>query len=269
MTTFTNGVHDIDNDTYHSNKALSRSALWKFKKTPYHYWSEYINKSYTPLDMTPSLILGDLVHTLALEPLEASKRYAVAPNVDKRYKEGKAMWKEFVEQAGDRQVVTVDQNEAAKEMAATLLADDIFPELVEGAQIEKSIFFTHEATGLQCKVRPDAWVGSVITDLKTTADATYRSFQHSALKYGYFLQAGMMHQALKSLNIELDQFVFACVENTEPYAVATFILDDEAIDYGVSMFNDLMFRMAACIETNTWEAYGLQSLSVPAYALGE
>lgn len=269
MNKIPDGVHDIDNDTYHSNSAISRSALWKYRVSPHHYWYEYKHKPYEPKPMTPALLVGELVHTMALEPHEVKTRYALAPNVDKRYKEGKAKWAEFQETVGTSTIVTCDQYDAAKEMADWLMRDDIFPKLVEGALIEKSIFFTHEPTGLQCKVRPDAWCGNIVTDLKTTADARYRNFQQSAFKYGYFLQAGMIHQALKSLDIEMEQFVFACVENSEPFGVATFILDDEAIDYGVSMFNDLMFKIAKSIETDTWDGYGLQTLSVPPYAFSE
>ncbi|MDQ8040096.1 MAG: hypothetical protein REH83_06790, partial [Rickettsiella sp.] len=36
------GIYDISNEAYHQGPGISRSALMKFKRSPYHYWYEYI-----------------------------------------------------------------------------------------------------------------------------------------------------------------------------------------------------------------------------------
>ena len=219
---FENGVHDISNDDYHSSSGISRSALWKFKRSPLHYWDSYLNPDRLPSEDTPALIMGNLIHTVVLEPDLFEKRYIVAPEINRRTKLGKQEWDDFLNAAGDRTVITQEQNDKAFEIAARCVSNAYFRSLIQGTEIERSIYFTHPATGIQCKVRPDSWINAVVTDLKTTADASYKGFQSSAVKYGYFLQAGMINYALKSIGITLEAFAFAVVETAEPYLTEAF-----------------------------------------------
>lgn len=260
------GIHTISNEVYHSSMGVSRSALWKLRKSPYHYWYEYLNPLFQKPNPTPSMIMGELVHCLALEPDEFCNRYAVAPELNKRTKEGKEKWIEFESANAHKTIVTNDVYLNAEIMSKNLKENDMFASLVDGADIEKSIYFIHQKTAITCKVRPDIWTGSLVTDLKTTADASYRGFQSSAYKYGYFLQAGMIHEALNSLGQRLEKFAFACVENKEPFATALYVLDEEAIDYGVQLFDKLMAKLNDCLLSGEWPCYEMQTLCVPNYA---
>jgi len=258
-------VFDWSNEQYHAHAAVSRSMLQELKKSPYHYYYKYLSGLYEQEELTPSLIIGDCVHTCFLEPEKANDRYIQAPDINKRTKAGKEEWAAFEEEHKDKIIMTEHQMDETSKMVASLINNEYAVGLVENAQIEKSILFAHE-TGIQCKVRPDAWRGELVVDLKTTADASYRAFQNSAYKFGYYLQAGMINQALKSLDIEMQRFVFVCVENKEPYATAVYILDRDAIEYGVAQFDDLMGRLAKHVETNSWPAYDVQVLHLPNYA---
>jgi exodeoxyribonuclease VIII len=265
---YDDGVFEITNDEYHSSAGLSRSALMKFRKSPYHYWYQYLSGEASHVEPTPALVFGELVHTLALEPHEADNRFVMAPSVDRRTKQGKLVWQAFmgsVESQG-LQIVKEEDLVLAKKMAGRVRDNTLVDSMLEDASVEFSIYFTHATTGIQCKVRPDIWNGGIVADLKTTADASYRAFQSSAYKYGYFLQAGMMQEALYSIGIDLEKFIFIPVEKEEPHAVGLYILDDEAISYGVKLFDDLMERVARCQEKNNWESYGIQNLCVPGYA---
>lgn len=263
---YPDGVHIISNDEYHSSEGLSRSGLWQFKKSPHHYWSEYLSGTREQTPPTPSMVIGELVHCMSLEPEQLVERYAVAPEINKRTKEGKAQWDEFEQSVVERVVITQQQYDVAQEMSINLRKNDTFNLLVDDALIEKSIYFTHESTGLQCKVRPDVWQSNIVADLKTTADASYRAFQLSAYKFGYFLQAGMIKEALRSVGENLEKFVIVCVENQKPYATALYILDDAAVEYGVNLFNTLMDKFKACHDKNEWPGYGFQTLCLTSYA---
>ena len=258
-----NGVHDITNEEYHSSEGVSRSSLMNLKKSAYHYKYAKDNPSFT---MSPAMVLGDALHTAVLEPEEYLNRYCIAPAVNKRTKAGKELYAEFLETVGTKAVLTEEQHIQACDMRDSLLRNEYVEPLLRHSHVERSIYFTHPPTGLQCKARPDAWDNETVIDVKTTADASYRGFQTSAYKFGYFLQAGMLSEALKSLGIEMKKFVFMCVENKAPYASAIYLLDEEAIEYGVAQFNELMNKLNEHLTTNSWPAYDVQVLHLPNYA---
>lgn len=283
------GVYNISNDDYHSSAGLSRSALWKFNQSPSHYWNEYLNPNKKPRCPTPAMMLGELVHVLTLEPHKFDKEFITKPKpiavpkvgllkdlgreeYDKQKTKAEAIkvaneleLKEFEEKSQGLNVIDENALELAVKMEESVRASDLFKPIMEGAKIEQSIYFKHELTGLTCKVRPDIWNGSLVADLKTTADASPKAFQHSALKFGYYLQAGMIYEALKSQGITMDKFVFLALEKSEPYCLATYVLDNEAIDYGVRLFEDLIIKFKEQLDQDRWPAYGLNVLSVPSW----
>jgi hypothetical protein len=261
-----NGVHDIENFIYHSSEGVSRSGLWEFKKSPFHYHYKYLNPNYVRPEPTPAMIFGELVHTTILEPNEFETRYAIKPNLDRRTKEGKSFYEFFMNTLGKKTAISEDDHKKSLKMA---WAFDLTPhakDLIDGLDMERSIYWTHETTGIQCKVRPDAWKNGLVIDLKTSADAGFRGFQSSAHKYGYYLQAAMIHEALRSLNITMENFVFIVMEKEEPFATGIYTLDNEALQKGIEQFNELMISFAKCKESDNWPGYGIQNLTWPTYA---
>ncbi len=263
---FTDGLWEISNATYHESSAISRSALMHFKKSPYHFWHEYRNPEWEPKEPTEAMVFGEMVHILTLEPHLFDDFFIPKPDISRQSKAGKLAYSEFLVAAGTRSIVKPEDIEKAQQMALACRNNDLVASIMEDASFEQSIFFTHKSTGIQVKCRPDIWNGTLVGDLKTTADASFRAFQSSAFKYGYFLQAGMIHQGLESLGLSLEKFVFIAPEKEKPHAIGLFDLDSEAIDYGVNMFNQLMERLAECERTMTWESYKLQNLCLPKYA---
>ena len=63
----------------------------------------------------------------------------------------------------------------------------------------------------------------------------------------------------------MEKFAFIVVEKVAPYATAIYILTDEALDYGVNQFNDLMRRVAECHRHNIWPSYGIMDCNLPNY----
>ena len=260
------GVFNYPNEKYHSSDGISRSKLWKFKNLPYRFWYECLSGQYVEPADKESFVLGDLVHTLVLEPEKAAERYTASPDFDRRTKQGKIDYLEFLEKSEGKTVVKPDLLNQATQMAKAVMLNSTVGELFFGARMEQSIYWEHEPTGILCKARPDAWRRNIVLDLKTTQDAGYRSFQSSAYKYGYFLQAAMIYEALKSVGEPFEKFIFICVEKTAPYPLGIYMLDDEALQFGLEMFHSLMSRLAECYEKDVWPDYGIQKLTIPKYA---
>lgn len=260
------GVYDISNHTYHSHPAISRSALMRFKRSPYHYQQDYLTDYKDTGQPTPSMIVGELVHTLVLEPEKFHERYFVDFKVDRRTREGKLSYANMEMQARGKTRISEQTELTARNIALGVQKNEIARNLFSSGEIEQSIFFTHKQTGLQVKSRPDLWKDNVVIDLKTTVDASFRAFQSSASSYGYFLQAGMIHEALASIDIKMESFIFIAVEKKYPFAVGIYTLDHDALDWGINHFNELMGQFAKCKSLNEWPGFPILSLTLPAYA---
>lgn len=287
---FQDGVYEISNEIYHASYGLSRSALCEFKKSPWHYWNRYLNPDRTPTFTTSAMKLGELVHALVLEPEHFDSRYAVKPvpleipkcgllkdlgreefDLQKSLREqaqaeNELLLLNFTLNSKEKDIISHDIYREAKQYADEVLKDSVAQALFTGTRVEQSIYFTHKETGLQCKVRPDAWAGGIVTDLKTCKDASYRAFQSAAYSSGYFLQAAMIKAALDSLGITLEKFIFYCVEKTEQPTCVYYTLEDEALERGETEFNNIMYNILHCMDTNHWHSYEPQSLTYPRWA---
>ena len=268
---YDNGIHDIGIDDYHGSEGISRSMLMHFMRSPYHYKS---NLNQGPSEPTPALILGDLTHTMILEPHMTEEWFVVKPSCDRRTKAGKIDHERFMCGVQGRTVIDQQTLTLATDMGIAVRDNALASALIKDALIEQSIYFKHKYTGLQCKVRPDVWNNTLVVDLKTTKDASYSAFQHSAFNYGYFLQAAMINEALRSLNIEMEKFIFIAVENKQPNGVGIYELSDpdnedsdfSGLAWGIEKFNSLMMSLAECIERESFPCYTYSRLELPFYA---
>ena len=295
-----NGIHDIPNDIYHGSSGVSRSALMELKRSPYHYWYKYLNPDREDEKPTPAMKIGELVHALVLEPKYFEERYLIPPELQcvpkvqlkkdlvallgkekgteefelqKAERDFIVELNEMVMLAFDaesikfnKEVIKPDMYLEAKALADAVMRDPMAQQLFTDMQPEKSIYFTHKGTGLQCKVRPDAWLGSIITDLKTCADASKEAFRAAAYRSGYFIQAAMMKQALESIDMELETFIFFCVEKTPARACVYYPVDAESLYNGEREFDGLMYKLAECMQTNVWNSYETDFLTYPTWA---
>lgn len=261
-----NGIMQLTNEQYHSSPGVSRSGLWKFQELPAKYYYEYLSGEYER-EQKKAWDVGELFHTLVLEPHLFESKFYVFPKVDRRTTAGKQQYAIAKAAAGERILINKEEYEMAQKMRDSLYADETIRLLMSGhPQIEKSIYWTDEETGILCKVRPDVWNAPLIGDLKSTKDASMRAIQNSAYAYGYYLQAAMIKEALKSIDTSFSRFIMATVEKTAPYCAAFYIMTEEAIAFGEQQFRNLLRMYARCLEASQWPSYGMHLLDVPSYA---
>lgn len=147
------------------------------------------------------------------------------------------------------------------------------------AVAEASVYWTDEKTGETCRCRPDFWrADGIIVDLKTTRDASQEGFAKSLSQYRYHVQAPWYMDGLQAA-FEAGHFpegwaapkafVFLAVENTAPYAVATYVIDAESFEIGRQQYRADLDRLAECKRTGIWPGYGdsLQMIGVPQWYL--
>lgn len=261
------GIYDITNEEYHKSAGISRSGLWELKKSPYHYQQRYLVDS-PKSEPTPDMILGSLVHKMVLEYNKIWEDFVLKPDdINRRTNAGKIEYNLWLSANSSKMIITQEQYDLAHRMMDSVLSDKTANQLLGDCDMEKSIYFEH--LGVTCKARPDAMKDGLLIDLKTTNDASYRSFQRSSVDCGYFLQAAMQKQALKALGHPFDNFIFIAVEKKPPFAVVIYIMDDEAIDFGEYQFNLLLQKYMQCYETNFWPSYTCKKLLIPSWAYTE
>lgn len=249
------------NAEYHADPAISASHLHAIARSPYHYWSRYLDPNRTPVEPTAAMRLGSLVHCAVLEPEDLLQRYSVAP--DRRTKEGKAAVARMA--AEGIEAVSESDMALALSMAASVRVHPAAAALLAQGKAEQSFWWDDAATGLRCKCRPDWYIGATVVDLKTTTDASPAAFARSVATFRYHVQASHYLAGLHGA----ERFVFIAVEKTAPYAVAVYELDAAAMAAGDELRQRDMRIIADCRATTDWPGYGddCQALSLPSWAL--
>ncbi len=266
---FAPGIHNISNERYHASEGMSRSKLWTFKKLPSLYHYQYLSGKYVRNDDKEEYVIGNMMHTMLLEPELFDEQFYIMPRTDRRTNAGKELYAQAIIEAGNKTVITDMQLEQVKEMKESLLKNSLVSNILNGAKVEQSIFWEDKETGLLCKSRPDIWNTPLCGDLKTSRNASYHGFQKAAMTDGLFMQAAMMYEALQSIQMPFEKFIFICVEKTPPYVTGLYLLDDEALQFGLDLFHATLRDFAKSQEEDVWPDYGVQTLMIPKYATME
>jgi exodeoxyribonuclease VIII len=267
------GIYDLTIEQYHNGPGISRSGIEAFKKSPLHYWHEYLNPDKEPEDK-PEIItkqnaleFGNALHSYILEPQEFDKRYMVFEKGDGRTKEGKAANELAKSLQNGRQLLCTKAFKQILDMERSLNNHPTAKNLISGGVYEKSLFWIDSDTGILCKARPDIWLSNMIGDLKTTRSAAYKDFQRDIYGYGYHIQAGMISEALWALQgVNMMNFIYVPLEKEAPYASAVYKLDENAVNKGREEFKKILFEIKECMLSDTWPSYSDATIDLPAYA---
>ncbi len=245
----------ISNAEYRKREGVSRSELnVLLTKTPMHFLYEQM----TPKEDTPSLLFGRAVHKAILEPETFFDEFVIAPVCDRRTKEGRAEYEKFINSANGKDVISSDDYEKVMAMKKAIDLDPIASKYLTGEH-ELSFFWTDEATGEKCKVRPDC-ISEVdgrkwLVDYKTTDSCADGHFERSVKKYGYKFQSGMYREGYFQNTFEDVGFVFVAQEKTAPYAPRVYICTDEFVNEGYDLFREAIGIYHTCKTTNHYWGY--------------
>ena len=140
----------ISNKEYRAREGISSTDLKKIAKSPAHfrYWKDNEQED------TPALLFGRAIHKYVLEKDKFNEEFAVAPEANKRTKEGKAQWLLFQDQNEGKDIISLEDFEKIKAMRETLYQTPFVSQLLKGKK-EVSYFTKDDETGLVIKCRPD------------------------------------------------------------------------------------------------------------------
>jgi hypothetical protein len=140
------GIYNLSSEDYHKGPGISRSGLLEFKRSPYHYWYKYLNPEYIPEPSTPAQTFGNALHSYVLEPESFAERYFVMPKFNKQTKLGAERWQLMKLEIGKREILSEAQWQTLQAMADSLRKNKLVRQLLENAQIEKSLYWTDPDT---------------------------------------------------------------------------------------------------------------------------
>lgn len=267
MADFVTGVFDdMPAADYHAVEALSSSGVRKLLQSPMHYRLFRDN----PNPPTPQMQFGTAVHCGVLEPDTFADRVARAPRVDKRTYAGKAEWSAFQADNAGRLILSADDFGRALCCIDAVRAHPAARKLLDGAEVEKSLFWIDGGYRVPCKARFDAWQGGIVVDLKTTTDASPDEFGRTIANFHYHAQAAMYCSGAEHvLDRSPDAFVFVVVESEPPHAVACYQLPNAAILAGMHLVNRAQARYAEVLASGKWSGYAetIEVIELPRYAM--
>lgn len=264
-------MNRMTEEEYRKSPAVNKSTLWEIRKSPAHY--KWAVDHQDEQEDTQALRMGRAIHMAILQPDEYLDHYAVAPNVDRRTKEGKKIWEEFLAENEGCEVLSQDEFDTIKEISKSVVRETpMIPWWA--AETEVPLFWDDPRTGIRCKCRVDAIVPlrgqTIVIDLKTTTDASSTAFVRDALRFGYHVQAAHYLNGIKAARPELKnpEWWFVAVEKKPPYAVNVLKADDGFLDAGQFKLMELMDKLDDCMRIDQYPGYGTNTIVMPAWATG-
>lgn len=249
---------EMTNAAYHAADGISSSHFSLLAESPLHFQNrECFSLGGKTFDF------GSAVHKLILEPDTFDQEFAIAPELPKNTKEGKAAYESFLEALGERCALTSSEHDQAIKMARNVRM--IAGGLLQGGEAEQS-YFAKDEDGIIRKCRPDYYIqkSGILIDIKTTRDGMDYSFAKSIAEYRYDRQAAWYIDTLTLLGLPAKRFVFVTVEKSAPYMVRVRELDRASIDKGRANYQQLLKEYITFLETG--RAQIVKEISLPEWA---
>lgn len=247
------GLYRSTMDEYLATRALSRTALFEFARTPAHF----LLHASSPPDRSAALDFGTAFHTLILEPENASRTIMRADAGLTRHQKG---WVDVANAARAKGAVAVTADEARHlaAMRKRVLAEPGIEVLLASEYREITMVWLEPRSRVWCKARVDlldAGPLPFILDLKTTSDASERRFAYSCRDYGYTLQAGMYVEGANALlgADTIKGMIVVAVEKEPPYRLEWYDMRRH-IEAGREEFHELLSVFVECQATGEWPA---------------
>ena len=279
----------MSNEEYHAAPGLSNTGLTELARSPWHYYSRFLDPSRPERERKAGQFEGTIAHCAILEPNEFMRRYVVTPsnaprrptaaqwnakNPSPESVQAMAWWSNWEAENEGREVVSHDDYSRVLRQAESVRRIREVRELFEHGKAELSAFAT--ADGVLKKCRPDwtAYVGAgdvILIDVKTVGDAKPDEMARHIGRKGYYRQAAHYWRTFEQASgLRVASFKFLAVESEWPYAASLTQLDDASLQVAMEEVRDLAAMYAECLKSGRWPGYDeAQVVSLPAYLFNE
>ena len=249
MKEFKVGIYeDIPYEEYAEIPAFRSHDLTSVIKCPFSW------KYRKDLEQTPALLEGRVQHTVFLEHHKFNEEFVIQPKFDRRTKDGRADYEDFMANIGNRTAITQDMYDNC--MLRREVVADYIPK--ETDQVEVTLVF--EWHGHPFKARMDWYDGQRIWDLKTCRDASPRGFKSAINNFNYHMQAALYIDACRALDLPAEGFNFLAQEKQDPYAYVVYTLNAEALKYAQAKNEQALSLLLKCEEDEDFKPYNLEGV---------
>lgn len=213
---------------YFDIKAISNSQINLLFQSKAKFWENCVfNPKRKPFPETADLIFGKLMHCMLFEPENFDIQFL---KLDKVPRKGSSAYKDVINIAGKRNLVSGDDVKRANSMIDFLMKDKIASSVLRSGSHESPLVWVDEKTGLKLKAKIDSIrqtkSGVEVIDYKTTRSLA--DFSKKASEYGYHRQAQFYKKAVEeSLGLTVDAFTFVVQEKEYPQNIALMRFDNE------------------------------------------
>jgi hypothetical protein len=238
-------------ETYKVLDAINNSQLKVYDKSPLLFRKTYIDQSIPEREETEALRQGSLTHCLLLEPAEFAVRYFPAPmKVDRRTKEGKALWASWQEECGARQLISADDYRECCALRDSVLAHKAASDLLNAPGASEVTILT-ELEGAKVKGRLDRYTdaGDVI-DLKTCDDLD--DFPWTIEARAYYRQLAWYRSLLRAGGHPYRASYLIAIEKEEPLRCEVYRIGEETLNAGEKQNQSTLKDLLSSLHTDYW-----------------
>ena len=262
------GIYDMPNAWYHADccdgPSISSTGLRTiYAQSPAHYWfKSALNPERDPEDdeeETEALRIGRAAHLLLLEPALFHAQVIARPPMFDSWRTNAAKAWRAEKQLEGFTVLNPDEMQRIAGIANALRAHPLFAEGILDGDIERSLIWKDQKTGVWLKARPDAIPrgSNVFGDLKCVKDASDRALHRMVFwDRQYDMQMALGGIGMRILTgRRVEEHVLVAVESKKPHAIAVRPIHEAAILEAEACLRFAVDRFARCWEEKRWPSY--------------
>ena len=210
-----------------------------------------------PQPATPAMKFGSAFHMNVLQPQEFNKGYAVSPKFDRRTKQGKEDYAEFIKNNVLKTTISGDDYILIEQMTDKLMRDSDAKTLINKGDKERIIAWENTEYNIKCRGMLDIYNkdANIIVDLKTTQDSSYYGFASSVRKFKYYKQAAFYLDAVRA-----EEFYIVAIEKNPPFSINIIQIGDDLLDKGRELYNRDLEVYKYCTDNDYWPGEGFDYL---------
>ena len=246
-------LENISDEEYSKIDAINYSSLKKFMVSPKHY--KYSTEDQA-LDTKEAFNVGRAIHHLALKKETFSDNWVVSPVCDKRTKDGKQIWEDFVKSSAGKSILLPDEFETVTNCGAALLNNDYFKYFFGNGKVSTECVIVTEYAGVKIKGRLDAFnvTTNTVMDIKSfNKTPEVEEVVREIFNRRYNYQAFLYKILGKSVTGSLPKFEWCFIEKKSPNSIGWFEYSDRLVsDQSVQNIEEALCRFENAKKNDIW-----------------